>query len=107
MKGESAEVWAEVETPQGYIHVKTPDGWKLKHRLVMEQVLGRPLAAGERIIFKDGDRKNCDPENLVLQIVKKENLSDLYAQRAKLLRQLEQIDERIKLKENVGAEATA
>ena len=34
------------------------------HRLVAEEVLGRPLRAGEVVHHRDGDRTNNDPGNL-------------------------------------------
>lgn len=34
------------------------------HRVVMEQTLGRPLAKGEIVHHKDGNKLNNDPSNL-------------------------------------------
>lgn len=34
------------------------------HRVVMEQALGRPLAKGEIVHHRDGDKLNNDPSNL-------------------------------------------
>lgn len=50
----------------GYIQVKTPSGWKLEHRLVMERILGRGLSRQEVVDHIDGNRANNDPTNLRL-----------------------------------------
>lgn len=51
----------------GYLQVKVadPDVWKWKHRIVYEQHYG-PIPKGKMICFKDGNRMNLDPENLML-----------------------------------------
>lgn len=69
-------------TRDGYTEVKIamrPDrkngikNFILKHRLVWEQANG-PIPKGYNIIFKDGDKTNCDIDNLAL-ISKTENLT--------------------------------
>ncbi len=40
---------------------------QLLHRYVMEKKLGRKLERAERIIWKDGDKDNNDPANLILE----------------------------------------
>lgn len=52
----------------GYIEVKVKDeqyGWRAKHRVVWESTHG-PIPPGYNVMFKDGDRQNCDIDNLYL-----------------------------------------
>lgn len=55
----------------GYVLVRAPghpnatrNGYIREHRLVMSQVLGRPLSPSEVVHHKDGDKANNAPENL-------------------------------------------
>jgi hypothetical protein len=52
--------------PAGYIMEKVDGKWKLQHRLVMEQYLGRTLVEGENVHHKDGNRANNEVDNLEL-----------------------------------------
>ena len=52
----------------GYRQVPRPDGdgWDLEHRIVMEQVIGRPLREGETVHHINGDRLDNRSKNLEL-----------------------------------------
>ncbi len=57
----------------GYYAVYMPDhpnsekrGWVLEHRLIMSQMLGRPLKKGEVVHHKNHNRLDNRPENLEL-----------------------------------------
>lgn len=51
----------------GYIRVNLPGGKKeFKHRIVMAEILGRPMRKGENVHHKDGVRTNNAPSNLEL-----------------------------------------
>jgi hypothetical protein len=55
-----------VKREDGYLHRKVGDGELVKeHHYVWEQANG-PVPKGYMLIFKDGDRTNCELENLAL-----------------------------------------
>lgn len=69
-KGNRPHNWVPVGTERyttkdHYIKVKVaePNKWEFKHLLVWKQNYG-PIPDGKVIVFKDGDRDNCSPENL-------------------------------------------
>jgi len=65
-RGRRAELGTETTNANGYIQVKTERGWLGKHTLILEEQLGRQLQSDERAMFKDGNRTNFDPDNIVL-----------------------------------------
>lgn len=69
-RGRNAPIGSERTSPNGYQYVKCKEGWVLKHKLVVEEHLGRKLEENERIRFIDGDRTNLDPENLKVYTVR-------------------------------------
>jgi hypothetical protein len=96
MRGEKSEVGATRVAPNGYHYTKLDDGWKLTHRIVVEErLLHRALQADERVRFKDGNRANLDPENLevlrVRQGSKERRRAQLLARRQEIDAELEEL----------------
>jgi len=85
MKGKRAEIGDETINQNRYTCVKTSTGWRFKHHVLAEEKLGRPLEPNERVIFKDTDRTNLDPENLVV-VVKQMRVNQTYDKRLDVLR---------------------
>ena len=50
----------------GYIQEKRDGKWIMQHRLVLGDLLGRPLERHERVHHKNGNRQDNRPENLEL-----------------------------------------
>lgn len=65
-RGRASNVGDTMVTANGYHNTRTEDGWRATHILVVEEEIGRKLLAGETVRFKDGDRKNLSPDNLIL-----------------------------------------
>lgn len=68
-------LWHEREDRDGYIELHVPErnpwtGYKYrykgKHVWLWEQATGRKLPRGHAVIFRDGNRRNFDIDNLVL-----------------------------------------
>jgi hypothetical protein len=49
-----------------YHYTKVEGKWRLTHHLIAEKKLGRLLRSNERVIFRDKNRTNLDPDNLVI-----------------------------------------
>ena len=57
---------AIIKHSAGYIQQKRNGKWVMQHRLVMEEMIGRPLMKGERVHHRNGKRDDNRPENLEL-----------------------------------------
>lgn len=69
-RGANAPVGKQMTSQNGYLYVKTEEGWKSVHRQIAEQKLGRPLNANERVTFVNGNKLDVRPENLIITKVK-------------------------------------
>lgn len=63
-KQESTDGWRP--TQDGYLSKRVGGKQMLQHRVIMEQILGRPLERHERVHHKNGNRQDNRPENLEL-----------------------------------------
>jgi hypothetical protein len=52
----------------GYVQVKVadPNKWKPLHTIIWEKHHGKPVPRGHAVLFGDGNKRNFDPENLIL-----------------------------------------
>lgn len=57
-----------VKSTSGYLMVRKDGKKVMQHRLVMEQVIGRPLQPTERVHHKNGKRDDNRPANLELWV---------------------------------------
>lgn len=55
--------YIEVKVPQRNPYTGAPTWWRFKHRLVWEAANG-PAPAGHVVVFLDGDKRNCNLDNL-------------------------------------------
>jgi len=76
-RGTAKQIGDTFKNANGYTYEKTEKGWEPLHRLIAERRLGRSLKPEERAIFKDGNRHNLDPDNIV--VVEKYNRQSLQA----------------------------
>lgn len=100
---------AIIKHSAGYVQQKRNGKWVMQHRLVMEDMIGRPLMPGERVHHRNGKRDDNRPENLELWTGVGESKKDPHgvrlvdkvldmieslskAERAKVLRRIEEID---------------
>lgn len=59
------DIGTECTHADGYVYLRLEQGCVLKHRYVWEQAYG-PVPEGCVIAFRDGNRQNCELENLCL-----------------------------------------
>lgn len=89
-KGKQASLGTETINQNGYTMVKTSTGWRLKHHIVAEAKLGRPLEKNERVSFGEGGRQDFSHDNIIVTI-KQVRVSQTYDKR------LQAIEDRVML----------
>jgi hypothetical protein len=89
-RGQQAQLGDTMINANGYSHTRTETGWRLTHHLVAEAMIGRAIDSDkETVRFKDGNRANLDPSNIVVEPKKTKSAS---ARLAKLIAQRAEID---------------
>src|SRR3954447_24163559 len=64
-RGRPAEDGTERKSPNGYWYVRVDGEWRLKHHLVAEEMLGRPIDTERDMVrFKTGNKDDLSPENI-------------------------------------------
>ena len=103
-RGQVSAVGTEKVAQNGYVYVKTEDrGWVLKHWLVAEKELGRPVdPKEERVIFVDGNRENYEPNNV--KVVLRKTPPDDRRIRTRLIRTEKRVQEARRLLEQAEQE---
>lgn len=54
--------------PNGYSYTKVNGTWRMTHHVMAEEKMGRPLRADENVRFKDNNRRNLVPENILVVV---------------------------------------
>ena len=62
-----------------------------EHRIVAEEILGRPLLQGEVVHHRDGNKRNNDPRNIVILASQSEH-AKAHAEMNWFLRELEELE---------------
>lgn len=93
-RGEASKLGTVTITANGYSTTKTLRGWVPTQQLIAEKALGRALRPDERVTFADGDRKNLNPDNIV--VVPRNRMSKA-AKATKLEAQIAELQAQLKL----------
>jgi HNH endonuclease len=84
-----------VVAANGYTYIYVLRGKKLerilKHHIVAEKKYGRPPTDAERVVFKDGDRRNFSPDNIEYAI-KNNELAALKRRRNSLIERIREAE---------------
>lgn len=92
---------SERVSANGYAYTKSGGKWRLTHHIIAEEkILGRPLRVGERVEFRDKNRENLDPNNIIVRpkgegsverrlAVVEDRIRELEAERELLLEEIE------------------
>lgn len=98
MRGNTVPIGTETVASNGYVNVKTENGWKSKHHLVAEEMLGRPLLPTERVkILPGGDKQHPTSEyiEVVESKAKRNQIHRLQMRVENLTRELEDIKQKL------------
>jgi hypothetical protein len=99
-RGQANAIGDTFTSPNGYNYTKVETGphttkWRLTHHLVAEATMGRSINSDtETVRFKDGNRTNLSPDNIIVSPKKTGTASKRLAQ---LIAQRAEIDSQIKL----------
>lgn len=109
MRGTESEIGTERVSANGYRYRKISNGkWILVHRLMAEEMLERELHESEYASFKDGDRTNFDPSNIVVLTRGARSLKKRQAQLTVRIQELQaalaDVNSRLEVRESLGSD---
>lgn len=87
-KGKASSIGDRNVAANGYTYEKTSTGWRLLHHLVAERTLKREITKADRVSFKNNDRTDFRPENIIVTVKADISTSGYY-------RRLHSIEERM------------
>lgn len=91
--GVEREDGSEYTAANGYSYRKVDGNWRLIHHIIAEEMLGRPLTSEDRIRFKDGNRANLEPDNILVSEKKTSKVKRIHYLRTKIALYQEELDE--------------
>jgi hypothetical protein len=89
-RGQVSEIGSITTSQNGYQYIRTETGWRLRHHVIAEEhILRRPLEPYEIVRFRDGNKKNIHPDNL---LVARKGTSRVRARLAKVISEIQQLE---------------
>lgn len=86
----------------GYHYTKIDGKFKLTHHIIAEEQLGRPIESDETVSFRDGDRENLSPDNIVVSKRKTSLNGRIATLNAKILELTAERDKLIAQRDRLG-----
>ena len=87
-RGSAAQEGATMVSKNGYHYTKQGSRWRLTHHLIAEKKLGRGLRENERVSFRNGNRRDLHPDNI---LVTEKGKASVRARMARLTAKIEEL----------------
>lgn len=87
-RGQTSAIGDQTVSKNGYHYTRTETGWRLTHHLIAEKNLGRGLRENERVSFRNGNRRDLHPDNI---LVTEKGKASVRARMARLTAKIEEL----------------